>query len=319
MGQPRLRVVVLGSAAGGGVPQWNCRCMVCEQVRRSPEGGTGPDAPAPRTQLGLAVSADGERWVLLGASPDLREQLLRTPALWPSTSPRHSPIAAVVLTGADVDHVAGLLVLREGHPFALHAPPRVHEALRGSRIFDVLPEGRVPRRTLPLNEPSSVTDATGSPTGIRVEAFAVPGKVPLYLERPDEAPPVDETGHAIGLRVGRDDGAAHFHFVASCAALSDSLARRLRGAPLVLFDGTLFRDDELRAQGVGHKTGRRMGHMSMSGPDGSMRQLAPLGIRRKVFVHVNNTNPALPPGSSARREIESAGWEVAFDGMALDL
>lgn len=311
MGDDRLRIVVLGSAAGGGSPQWNCGCTICERVRHS--NGELPT----RTQLGVAVSANGERWVLLGASPDLREQVLQTPALHPRRPPRHSPIAAVVLTGGDVDQVGGLLVLREGHAFTLFAPPRVHDVLDGSPVFDVLPRDRVVRRTLPPNEPLAVTDAEGVPAGVRIEAFAVPGKVPLYLERPGETPLIDESGHTIGLSVGLGNGPRRLLYVPSCAELSEALAARLRDAPLVLFDGTLFQDDELRVRGVGEKTGRRMGHMSMGGPDGSLNGLAPLGIERKVFIHVNNTNPALLPDSAARREVESAGWEVAHDGMEL--
>lgn len=307
---PTLRIRVLGSAAGGGSPQWNCRCAVCQQVR---EGAT-----APRTQLGLAVTADdGHRWVLLGASPDLRQQLLQSPALAPRLAPRHSPIQAVVLTGADVDAVAGLLTLREGHPFGLYAPPPVHRALDASRIFDVLPAERVPRRSLASGEPTRITDAAGQPTGVVVQAFHVPGKVPLYLEPPEGEPVVDASGDAVGLIVGLEDGDPRLLFVPSCASVPEALGARLRGAPLLLFDGTLWTDDELQVRQVGSKTGRRMGHVSMSGAEGSLARIAPLGIDRKVFVHVNNTNPALLPGSFARRKVEAAGWQVAFDGMEL--
>jgi pyrroloquinoline quinone biosynthesis protein B len=306
-----LRIIVLGAAAGGGSPQWNCRCSVCEKVR---EGAPGT---SPRTQTSIAVSADGQRWILINASPDLGEQLRRTRALHPAHGMRHSPVEAVVLTGGEIDQVAGLLTLRERQPFALYASGAVHATLEDSPIFSALNEALVPRRSLCVGESTEIFDARSGSLGIRVEAFAVPGKIPLYEEQPGVEPALSEvTEHTVALRIESHDG-AHFYFVPCCAGVTDELADRLRGAPLVFFDGTLWRDDELIVAGLGEKTGRRMGHLSVSGPDGAMALLEPLHIRQKVFVHINNSNPILVATSQERRAVENAGWQVAFDGMEM--
>jgi len=300
---------VLGSAAGGGFPQSNCNCANCADVR------AGRPGLAPRTQSSLAVSRDGEAWVLLNASPDLRQQFAATPALAPRTGqgPRSSPITAVVLTNGDVDHIAGLLNLREGIPFTLYASPRVLAALAANSIFNVLDSQRVPRTVLPLNRAIEVAEA------LTVEAFAVSGKVALYLEA--EATPGFGTreGDTIGLKVAEPATGAVFFYVPGCAAVDAALASRLRGTSLVLFDGTLYTDEEMIAQGLSDKTGRRMGHISMAGVDGSLAAFAPLGVGRRVYVHINNSNPVLREGSPERAEVERAGWEVAFDGMEIRL
>lgn len=301
-------VKVLGSAAGGGFPQANCNCRNCADVRLAKPG------LAPRTQSSLAVSRDGERWVLLNASPDLRQQIGATPALAPrpGRGPRSSPIAAVVLTNGDVDHVAGLLSLREGVAFSLYASARVLDALAANSIFNVLSRQAVSRIALPLDVAIEVAD------GLTVEAYAVPGKVALYLE--DASPEFGtREGDSIGLRIGEPASGAAFHYIPGCAAVDAALAARLDGSPLVLFDGTLYTDDEMIAQGLSDKTGRRMGHISMSGPQGSMAAFRALSVERRIYVHMNNSNPVLRDGSPERREAERAGWEIAFDGMEVRL
>ncbi|WP_158046654.1 pyrroloquinoline quinone biosynthesis protein PqqB [Skermanella pratensis] len=299
-----MKIVVLGSAAGGGYPQWNCNCDTCRRAR------SGDPAAKPRTQSSLAISADGERWFLLNASPDLRQQILATPLLHPRHGKRHSPISGVVLTNGDVDHIAGLINLRESQPLSLYATSRIHAVLAANSIFQVLNPDLVERRTLALNDPVELVGPDG-PSGIRVEIFAVPGKVALYLE--DAAPVLDgETEDTVGLRIS--GGGKSFFYVPGCAKLTPALADRLRGADLLLFDGTLWRDDEMVLNGVGTKTGRRMGHMSVSGPDGSLAAFADLGIRRKIFIHINNTNPILLDDSPERAAVEEAGWEVGEDG-----
>lgn len=263
-----------------------------------------------RTQCSLAVSADGAQWVLLNASPDLRQQILATPALHPQRQPRHSPITAVVLTNGDVDHVAGLLNLREGQPFALYATARIHGVLAANPIFTVLDPGRVERATLRLDEAAEVAP------GLSIVPFAVPGKVALYLE--GEAPEIGaESEDTIGLDVRA--GVRRVCFVPGCARVTASLRERLAGADVVFFDGTLWSNDEMLRTGTGGKTGRRMGHVSMSGPDGSLHALADLPVGRKVYLHINNTNPVLLDDSPQRAEVESAGWEVARDGMEVVL
>lgn len=307
-----LRILILGSAAGGGFPQWNCNSAACRRARAG-------DALA-RTQSSIAVTADDEHWFLLNASPDLRQQINASPQLHPRDALRHSPIAGVALTNGDVDHVAGLLTLRESSPLALYAAERVLAVLRANSIFNVLNPACVARRPLALGQATALETRDGRATGLEIETFAVPGKVALYLEDPDAGPGFGtQTGDTIGLRVrSTADGAAMF-YIPGCAAMPPELAERLRGARLALFDGTLWQDDEMIRAGVGQKTGARMGHMSMSGADGTIAAFRDLGVERKIFIHINNTNPALLDDSAERHELEAAGWEVAFDGMELCL
>jgi len=258
--------------------------------------------------------------VVFNASPDLRQQINDNAALHPKNGLRHSPIASVVLTNGDVDHVAGLLTLRESHPFSLYATERVLSVLRANSIFNVLNPEYVERRRIRLDEPFEVCARRGDGTGIVVEAFAVPGKVALYLEDAAAGPNFGtQPEDTVGLRIAARDNGSQCFYVPGCAALTDDVAGRLAGAPLVLFDGTLWRDDEMIVAGVGAKTGRRMGHLSLSGPDGTIAAFERLGVKRKVFVHMNNTNPILLADSPERAAIAEAGWEAAHDGMEIRL
>jgi pyrroloquinoline quinone biosynthesis protein B len=309
-----LRLLILGSAAGGGFPQWNSNDAASKRARAK-----DPAAPS-RTQSSLAVTCDNRRWVVFNASPDLRQQINDNAALHPKNGLRHSPIASVVLTNGDVDHVAGLLTMRESHPFTLHATERVLSVLRANSIFNVLNPEFVERRRMRLDEPFEVCGRDGEGTGIVVEAFAVPGKVALYLE--DAAAGSNfgtQPEDTVGLRIATRDNQSQCFYVPGCGALTDDLANRLAGAPLVLFDGTLWRDDEMIVAGVGTKTGRRMGHMSVSGAAGTMAAFEKLGVKRKVFVHMNNSNPILLADSPERAAIAQAGWEAAHDGMEITL
>ncbi len=301
----RLRVIVIGSAAGGGYPQWNCRGPVSSLY------WDGDSRVEERTQSSIAVSSDGEQWALLNCSPDIRQQILRTPALWPQRPPRHSPIKSVVLTNGDIDHVAGLLILRERQRFRLLATRTVLEFLENNPIFAALDSALVERIPVELGEPFPLVGE------VMAEIFPVPGKVPLYLEEGEpEIGQESETTIGVKLTCGKE---AYCYYIPGCAHLSDGVRERLRDAPLLLFDGTLWRDDEMIRSGVGEKTGQRMGHISLSGPEGSIAAFADLNIGRKVFVHINNTNPILVRKSDERREAESAGWEIAYDGMELTL
>ena len=292
-----LRVQILGAAAGGGLPQWNCGCANCTAAR----AGRVP----PLTQSSIAASADGRRWLIVNASPDLREQMARTPELHPAQL-RGSPIAAVLVTNADVDHVGGLLTLRERTPFDLVATVEVHAMLDANPVFEVLDRRLVTRRTLALGAPVE------APPGLEIEAFAAPGKTPLWRETGAAATrTLGEGTVGVELRAG---GRRVVH-VPGCAAMTPDLAARLRGAHLVLFDGTVFRDDEMIAAGTGEKTGARMGHMAMAGPDGSLAAFRDIEVGRKVYVHMNNTNPVLDPASAERAEVEAVGWTVGADGM----
>jgi pyrroloquinoline quinone biosynthesis protein B len=309
-----LRLLVLGSAAGGGFPQWNSNDAASKRARAK-------DAAAPsRTQSSIAVSADDRRWVIFNASPDLRQQINDNPPLYPQNGLRHSPIASVVLTNGDVDHVAGLLTLRESYPLSIYATERVLSVLRANSIFNVLNPEFVERRFMKLEEPFEVRDRKGDGTGVVVEPFAVPGKVALYMEDASAGGNFGTKAEdTVGLRIASRDKESQCFYVPGCAAVTDDLSRRLAGAPLVLFDGTLWRDDEMIVAGVGTKTGRRMGHVSVSGSEGTMAAFERLGVKRKIFVHMNNTNPILLADSAERAAIAKAGWEAAHDGMEIRL
>ena len=299
----RLTAIVLGSAGGGGFPQWNCRCPVCQLA------WAGDTRAKARAQASLAVSGDGEQWILLNATPDLRAQLLATPSLQPRADLRSSPIAAVILTGAEVDQVAGLLTLRERQAFTVLATDDTLAALEANPIFGVLAADAVRRRTVALGVRFPL------PGGLEAALFAVPGKVALYLE--GEAPALAaETGANVGVEIVC--GARRLAYVPGAAAVPPALRERLAGADVILFDATLFTDDEMIATGTGEKTGRRMGHMPLDGPDGTLAALAGLGGRR-ILTHINNTNPILIEGSPQRRKVEAAGFEVAHDGMEIVL
>ena len=308
-----MLIKVIGAAAGGGLPQWNCNGQNSADARH------GVPTVKPRTQASTAVSADGRQWVLLNAAPDLRQQINQTPELQPDRTgpPRNSPIKAVVLTNGDVDAVAGLLCLREGQPFTVYGSARVLDVLAGNSIFDVLNPDLVKREIMALGKPFAVEGPSGS-LGLTVEAFTVPGKIPLYLEDEEKGTGGSfgtEEGDTVGLKVTEDKTGKHFFFIPGCSGLDDTLRARLKGAPLLFFDGTLYTNDEMIVQGLMQKTGDRIGHMNMSGPKGTVERMAPLGIARKIFIHINNSNPVLCDDSPERAAVTEAGWEVSYDGM----
>jgi pyrroloquinoline quinone biosynthesis protein B len=297
-----LMALVLGAAAGGGFPQWNCGCRLCGLARN------GDPRVRPATQASVAASGDGVAWLVVGASPDLRQQVLRTPQLWPRTNGRDSPIAGVVLLGGDVDAIAGLLVLRERQQLNLYAPGPLLGLLSANRVFDVLDPALVRRIELTPLEPVSC------PGGIEMTLLPMPGKIPLYLEERGAAEPEAGPSYAALLRAnGRSVIVAP-----ACADITDTVQERLRDADAVFFDGTLFSDDEMVAAGLGWKTGRRMGHVPISGVNGTLVRLGDLPNRR-ILLHINNTNPILLADSPERREVEAAGFEVAYDGMEVRL
>jgi len=302
----RLTAIVLGAAAGGGFPQWNCRCAVCRLA------WAGDARVKPRTQASLAVSADSKHWILLDASPDLRAQVQATPALQPHTGLRSTPIAAVVLTGAEIDRTAGLLTLREGQDFTLFASAATLAALNDNPIFGVLAANVVTRKAVALGQPFAL------PGGLAAELFTVPGKVPLYLEgQQGDHPALNaETSFNVGIELVC--GTRRLAYIPGAAGVTAVMLDRLAHADVVLFDGTLFVDDEMIATGTGSKTGRRMGHMPLDGEDGTIAALGRLKARR-ILTHINNTNPILIERSAQRRKVEAAGFEVAEDGMEIVL
>jgi pyrroloquinoline quinone biosynthesis protein B len=308
-----LRVVVLGAAAGGGVPQWNCGCPVCQAARtKHPE--------LQSTQASIAISADGDHWFLINASPDLRQQLIATPQLHPAPGKlRHSPVAGVILTNGEIDAVAGLLSMREGWPFTIYAHAKVLAILRSNSIFNVLNEKNVRRQPVQVDETFEPALPDGSSSGIEILPFAVSGKSAWYLEGQAHPAGHDGAGDTLGLRIRDKATGKFFYFLAACAEVTDDLKSRLAGAPLVFFDGTVWRDDELIKAGLGNKTGQAMGHIAMSGEAGAIAALDGLGIDRKIFLHVNNSNPALLRYSAERKIAERAGWQIPEDGTEIAL
>ncbi|HEY4040483.1 MAG TPA: pyrroloquinoline quinone biosynthesis protein PqqB [Rhodopila sp.] len=293
--------VVLGAAAGGGFPQWNCGCRLCTLVRQ------GDKRVRPATQVSVAVTGDGEGWVVVGASPDLRQQILQTPYLWPRNAGRDSPITGVVLTNADIDAIAGLLVLRERQPFTVYAPRPILNVLAENDVFGVLDPTLVRRVEIQPLEPI----ACGS---LRLTLLPMPGKTPLYRETAGATEPEAGPTYAAMMQAqGRTVIVA-----AACADITDAVLAQLHQADVLFFDGTLFSDDEMIAAGLGTKTGFRMGHVPVGGPNGTLARLADLPARR-ILLHINNTNPILLSDSPERRQVEAAGFEVAFDGMEVRL
>lgn len=247
--------------------------------------------------------------MLLNASPDIGKQLMATPQLHPR-SLRHTPIHSVILTNGDIDHIAGLLTLREKTPFTVCATQSGHDILNANSVFGVLDPDLVAKTTLALETPQDVAP------GLRVTAFSVPGKVALFLEDEDALDLKAMGEQTIGLILEGDAG--RLAYIPGCADIPDWLLDRLEGVDALLFDGTVWHDDDMPRTGAGQKTGARMGHIAINGPEGSLARLAPLGCR-KILIHINNTNPVLQPASPERHLVEQAGWDVAFDGMEISL
>jgi pyrroloquinoline quinone biosynthesis protein B len=298
------------------VPQWNCGCTHCREARAA----TG--TVEPRTQSSICVTRDGHRWALINASPDVRTQLAGfAPLAPPAGALRGSGLAAVLLTNADIDHAAGLLVLREGGAPPLYGTERVRRSLtEGLSILPVLGAyGPVEWRTVHPGEPFAVRDRAGASIGLQVTAFPVASKPPPYMLPHLSAEARDDlAGDTVGLELSAESSGT-LVYVPGVRDLDDTLRARLERADLVLVDGTFYTDDEMVALGASQKTARAMGHAPLAGPDGLLAFLAGLSRPRKVLLHINNTNPILVEGSEARREVERAGVEVAFDGMEIAL
>ena len=299
-----MRILVLGSAAGGGHPQWNCHTPSSLRVWQRAPG------MLPRTQTSIAVTVNERDWILINASPDFRQQILATPALWPSQGLRHSPIKSVVITSGEIDHIAGLLSMRENQAFTLYSTPPILDVLSSNPIFDALDQGVVARTALALDVPLQLH-------GVTVTPFSVPGKVPLFLEGQFADHLEGTAEHTLGLCIA--DRQHRCFFIPGCAYFTSELQQRLQDADILFFDGTLWRDDELIGLGVSAKTGARMGHMSIDGPDGTLKLLSDLRIPKKYFLHVNTTNPILNAHSAERAKIQSCGWDVAYDGLEISL
>ncbi len=311
-----MRAVILGAAAGGGFPQWNSNAEGCRRAR------AGDPAAKPRNQASVAVSADGDHWFILNATPDLRAQIERAPFLHPRHGLRSTPIAGVVLTDGNVDASAGLLNLREREAFTIYATGSVLGVLDENPIFEVLARDVVAREAVALDMPRPLRLADGRPSGLALTLFAVPGKVPLYLERPGEAPAIIEGEETVGAMIS--DGAKRLFFIPGCARVTPPLLARLDpstpgGADALFFDGTLWRDDEMIRAGIGSKTGLRMGHISVGGEDGTLAAFRDCPIPHRILVHINNSNPILLADSPEHAAVLAAGWRVGEDGMEITL
>jgi pyrroloquinoline quinone biosynthesis protein B len=305
-----LRVRVLGSAAGGGAPQWNCGCFNCEGIR------TGSIRASARRQESVAVSPGGRSWLLLNASPEVRAQIESFPPLWPRR-PRHSPIGGIVLTNGDLDHGLGLLSLRESHPLTIYATDAVRRGfVQGNVFYRTLErfEGQITWLTLALGQEVRI-GLEEEEEELFLTPFAVPGKRPIHLE--GTSPPSDEDN--IGLVLRSAARAATLAYVPAAAAWTPALEDRLAVAEVVFFDGTFWSNDELVKAGLGTKRAEDMAHLPVGGAGGGLSCLATLRARRRVLIHINNTNPLLREDSAERAEAAAAGVEVAHDDMELTL
>jgi pyrroloquinoline quinone biosynthesis protein B len=304
-----MQIILLGTAAGGGFPQWNCWCPTCRVAR------TDPSRARPRTQSSIAVRAEGFGWFLCNASPDVREQIAHLPAADLAPAPgavRHVPIEGVVLTDAELDHTVGIALLREARELTVYATEIVERILTDdSRL---LPTTRafadVHVERLTLDRPTALHDRAGKPAGLTVEPFAVRGDPPRFAS--DER---DQPGHTVGVLLRETATGKTAAFVPGAGALDDALLGRLTGVDLLLFDGTCWTDAELVGLGISPSMARDMGHVPVSGLGGSLEKLRALAPTRRVYTHINNSNPMLIEDGPERRAVEAAGITVGMDGM----
>jgi pyrroloquinoline quinone biosynthesis protein B len=309
-----MRVEILGSAAGGGFPQWNCNCRNCSSLR------AGTLRAKSRTQTQVAVSNDGHEWFLLNASPDLRLQIEHTAHLQPQTAIRHSPISGVLLTSADIDQIAGLLSLRELQPFTVYCTPSLRRILReDNSVFGML--NRVSQqvcwRDVNLGSSFPLITRAGEESGISCEAISLGSKYPVYVS-PERAGALSPQEALLGLMMTGSSG-KRVAYMPAVPKVDEQLVQMLDAADLLLFDGTFWSEDELiKLQGSG-ASAKEMGHVPVSGPEGSLRRLNGVQRPRKVYIHVNNTNPMLDESSAEYREVRKAGWEIAEDGWQFNL
>ena len=305
---------VLGAAAGGGLPQWNCACANCSAVRG------GLPGISPRNQSQLAVSGDGESWYLINASPDLREQLHHSPALHPAQGgdPRNTPIRGVVLTSADLDHVLGLLLLREFTPVRIYSTPAVRSILQGNSFFSML--DRLPGQSRWVDLDTSAGFLLDE--AIRCTPIPIPGGFPAYVGTAQQRQ-WNASEAIIGLifedatSQSQDPAPQRVAFLPAVPDITEELISLLATCSIVLFDGTFWSDNELQQLQPGTPAAREMGHLPIGGPGGTLERLADLNHLRKIFFHINNTNPILRGGSPEYNAVRRAGWEVAWDGMEI--
>ena len=302
-----MLVSILGAAAGGGFPQWNCNCDNCRRLR------AGTLRAKTRSQIQVAVSADGRAWHLLGASPDLGKQIESSPSFHPRQGLRDSPIVSVILTCAEVDQSLGLLLLREMHSFTVYATASVRDILLSDNsMFRMLHRaaGQVEWHSVRPGAPFEVE------AGIQVEAIPMGGGYPSYV-RADRLAVCRADEAVVGLSI--QCGGRAMLFLPGVPRIDDALLARMEQSDLLLLDGTFWSDDEFIRVWPEARTARAMGHLPISGDNGSLERLAALRRPRKVFVHINNTNPILDEDGAEHAAVREAGWEVACDGMTISL
>ncbi|QJQ94568.1 MULTISPECIES: pyrroloquinoline quinone biosynthesis protein PqqB [Halomonadaceae] len=309
-----MQVLVLGSAAGGGFPQWNCNCSLCHGVRQ------GTLEVQPRTQSSIAISSDGERWLLCNASPDIRAQLAANSELHPKRIPRDSGISGVLLMDGQIDHATGLLSLREGCPFDVWCTSNVHQDLStGFPLFPMLKHWNGGLRWRPLDIGEEVTESDftiDACPGLAFTAVALTSNAPPYSPRRGSPTPGDN----IGLFIEDRRSGNSLFYAPGLGQLDERVRGWLGRADCVLVDGTLWHDDELKRAGVGTASGRDMGHLALAGDGGLIAELRGLPeTTRRILIHINNTNPILDERSKERDTLAREGIEVAFDGMRLEI
>jgi pyrroloquinoline quinone biosynthesis protein B len=303
-----MLVKVLGAAAGGAFPQWNCACQQCQRLR------LGTFAGKSRTQTQVAVSEDGVTWTLLNASPDIRIQIEAASQLWPTGSSLHSPIRSVVITAAEADTVSGLLSLREFQPLDIYGTPSVLRILReDNSLFALL--DRVPRQAVWKEIQPGVKFCVNGE--LRFHPIPMPGGFPGFVT-PSRKEQLQAREAVLGLVIESAAG-AKMAYLPGVAKVEDSWLDWLDECDVLLFDGTFWTEDELCRVRGGGKKASEMGHLPLSGPDGSLAALRSIKCPRKIYFHINNTNPILDESSEAFAHVRDAGWEVARDGMEIEI
>lgn len=303
-----MYIYVLGSAAGGGFPQWNCNCPNCHGVR------TGSIQAKARTQSSIAVSENGTDWVLLNASPDIRQQLFEFKAAQPARKLRDTGITSVILMDSQLDHTTGLLTLREGCPINVWCTEMVHQDLTsGFPVFNMLKHWNGGLQYNEINPKQA----------FKIDGFENLEFLPLIIK--SAAPPYSphrndpHDGDNIALIIKDHKTQKQLFYAPGLGKIDDQIMQIMQSSDCVMIDGTLWTDDEMQQTGVGTKTGREMGHLYISGEGGSLSYLNQLNTPKKVLIHINNTNPILNENSSQFAELKANGVEVAYDGMQIEL
>ncbi len=305
-----MQILILGSAAGGGFPQWNCHCANCKGLRQGTIKATA------RTQSSIAVSSDGKNWVLINASPDIRQQINQSPQLWPEQGARGTNIRGAILSDSQIDHTTGLLTLREGLPLDVYCTDEVHEDLsQAFPLFNLLTHwhGGLKFKQIGTDHRQSFT--VGQIENIEFFPVMLESNAPPYSRYRDRVVP----GNNIGLKIVDKNTGKYLFYLPGIVETNELVEQILADASCVLIDGTLWLDDEMIAQGVGSKLGSEMGHMPVNGDFGTVALLNKFNIERKILIHINNTNPILNEESSQHQFVLDNGVEIATDGMEITI